>query len=176
MLTVEIKHSDTISSFSHYAMLNQSLARHSCVMPFMPAKVREPLYIIQTYSTEWRTVTIPHFSTLSNREGEAYPRLAMWRVLKECSVHPAPSLWAFEHRATGGQSQPLFGSVIALWLCTVLNGSVKTMWKSPRACMNSASFGGTRPSLEQWGIFPFLVGPKQKENAQTNAPKASSSD
>lgn len=132
-------------------------------------------HIIQNL-TEWRTFTIPHFSTISNREGEAYPQLAMRRVLKECSVHSALSLCAFEHRAAGGQSQPLFASVIALWLCTVLNGSVKTMWKSPQACMNSASFGGTRPSLEQWGIFPILVGPKQKENAQANAPKASSSD
>lgn len=90
-----------------------------------------------------QAVTTSHFSTLSwLRKVRRYPPLAMRQVLKERSVHRAPSLHAFERRAVGAQSRPLYDRVIALCLCTVLKSSVKTVWKSPPACMISDSFCG----------------------------------
>lgn len=122
----------------------------------MPEK--KPLSIL------FRTVTIPHFSTLRKREGEAYPRLAMWWVLKERSVHPAQSLclWASGRWGT----IPAF---VRQCCCTLAVYCTKWQCENhvkipPRACMNSASFGPNQAFTGTMShFFLFLLNPNKKK-------------
>lgn len=128
------------------------------------------LYIIQTYSTERRTVTIPHFFILSNRVGEAYPWLTSAERLLCTYSSIIMRLWASGRWGTISAFVQRCYCTLAVY-CT--EWQCENHVKIPPGLWGNQALTGTMRHF-----FLFLLLPNQKKmprlmlqrlRAQTNA-------